>query len=69
MISRPYYIIMITLGDRVETMQGQEGVVAASPRDGKGWLILTNGGKTLRRWDEELWLCDQEDARMGFDGE
>ena len=49
MISRPYYIIMITLGDRVETMQGQEGVVAASPRDGKGWLILTNGGKTPRR--------------------
>ena len=50
-------------------MQGQEGVVAASPRGGKGWLIVTDGGKSLRRWDEELWLCDQEDARMGFDGE
>jgi hypothetical protein len=60
---------MIELGDRVETMQGQEGIVAASPRNGQGWLIQLDGGKTVRRWDEELWLCDQEDARMGFSGE
>lgn len=48
---------MIELGDRVETMQGQEGIVAASPRNGQGWLIQLDGGKTVRRWDEELWLC------------
>lgn len=57
---------MIELGDRVETMQGQQGIVAASPRNGQGWLIQLDGGKTVRRWDEELWLCLPDAPQMRF---
>ncbi len=59
---------MIELGDRVETAWGFRGVVAASPRGGKGWLVIADNGKMRRLWDEDLAFTeDQELSRLPED--
>ena len=44
---------MIELGMQVEDMRGYLGVVAASPRGGK-WFILKDDGRMVRRAEHEV---------------
>lgn len=56
----------IALGMEVETSDARVGLVVASPRDGKGWLVACEDGRDRRYREENLMECDAEDWLGGY---
>lgn len=56
----------IALGMEVETSDARVGLVVASPRDGKGWLVACDDGKDRRYREENLMEYDACYWRSGY---